>query len=163
MSLKAVQLTLQSDAFADGTPIPRRHSNYGESISVPLRWSEPPEGTQEFALIMDDPDSPLLSRPFVHWIIYKIGADVRELPEGLPKDQLITHPIRALQGLNSMGSIGYKGPMPPPLHGVHHYHFRLYALDEPLKVGPGIDKPTLLRAMEGHILAEGLLIGTYQK
>jgi Raf kinase inhibitor-like YbhB/YbcL family protein len=111
---------------------------------------------------MDDPDAPR-PEPWVHWVLYKLPPTLSGLPEALSKTPTLSDPAGALQGNNSWSRVGYGGPMPPPGHGVHHYHFKLYALDAALNVAPGLDKQQLLAAMKGHILAEGELIGTYQR
>ena len=113
-------------------------------------------------MIVDDPDAPT-AQPWVHWVIYKIPPDAAGLAEGIPADAQLTSPAGALQGRNTSGDIGYHGPMPPPSHGVHHYHFKLYALNTQVDLKPGADKQALLSAMEGHILAQGELVGTYQR
>jgi Raf kinase inhibitor-like YbhB/YbcL family protein len=161
----AMGMELFSSAFGPGSPIPRRYTGEGEDLSPPLQWKGVPEGTQELALICDDPDAPT-PEPWVHWVIYKIPPNATGLPEGLPKTAQLSQPPGAMQGKNSWTSgptIGYRGPMPPPGHGVHHYHFTLYALDSPLNVQPGETKKNLLKKMEGHILATATLIGTYQR
>ena len=155
-------LTIQSSAFAQGQPIPRRYSGQGEDISPPLSWSGIGEGAKELAMIVDDPDAPT-AQPWVHWVIYKIPPDAAGLAEGIAADAQLTSPAGALQGRNTSGDIGYHGPMPPPGHGVHHYHFKLYALDTQLDLKAGADKQALLSAMEGHILVRGELVGTYQR
>ncbi|HID74625.1 MAG TPA: YbhB/YbcL family Raf kinase inhibitor-like protein [Planctomycetaceae bacterium] len=158
-----IQLT--SSAFAPGEPIPRQYTGEGQDCSPPLAWTGLPEGTGELALICDDPDAPT-PEAWVHWVIYKIPPDTTELPEGVAKTAQLSQPPGAVQGKNSWPSgqtIGYRGPMPPPGHGVHRYYFRLYALDTPLDVPPGATKAELLQAMEGHILAQGELMGTYQR
>jgi Raf kinase inhibitor-like YbhB/YbcL family protein len=96
-------------------------------------------------------------------VLYKIPADVRALTEGIPADPAPDVPPGAMQGKNSWGTDGYRGPAPPRGHGTHHYHFRLYALDAPLRVSQGLDKRGLLEAMQGHILAEAELVGTYER
>ncbi|HUT88660.1 MAG TPA: YbhB/YbcL family Raf kinase inhibitor-like protein [Thermoguttaceae bacterium] len=159
----AIQLT--STAFGEGEGIPAKHTGEGEDVSPPLAWSGVPEGTRELALICDDPDAPT-PQPWVHWVIYKIPADCRGLPEGVAKTPRLEEPAGALQGKNSWPSgqtIGYRGPMPPPGHGVHRYFFRLYALSAGLAIEPGLDKSTLLEKMSGDILDEGQLMGTYQR
>src|SRR3954453_17849337 len=153
-------MTLQSGAFDDGKAIPRRYTEDGEDLSPPLTWSGLPEGTRELALTVDDPDAPR-AEPWVHWVIYKIPADVRTLIEGIPQDPTLDVPPGARQGKNSRGTDGYRGPAPPRGHGTHHYHFRLYALDAPLAAAQGLDKAGLLRAMQGHVLAEAELVGAY--
>lgn len=160
-----MSMTIASSAFAQGERIPKLLTGDGQDLSPPLRWEGIPDGTQELALICDDPDAPT-AEPWVHWLIYKLPSSLRELPQGVPADPQLDDPTAALQGRNSWSNgrtIGYRGPAPPPGHGVHHYHFRLYALDAPLKVRPGLDKKTLLKAMDGHVLAEGELVGTYQR
>ena len=155
-------LTIQSSAFANGEPIPRRYSGEGEDLSPPLSWSDIPEATKELAMIVDDPDAPT-AQPWVHWVIYKIPLEAAGLAEGIPADAELSTPTGTLQGRNTSGEIGYHGPMPPPGHGVHHYYFKLYALDTQLSLKSGADKQALLSAMEGHILAQGKLVGTYQR
>jgi Raf kinase inhibitor-like YbhB/YbcL family protein len=157
-------LTITSTAFAAGQRIPKKHTGEGADVSPALSWSGIPEGAVELALIMDDPDAPS-AEPWVHWVIYKIPAGVQRLPESVPRSEKLTEPAGALQGRNSWPSenLGYRGPMPPPGHGPHHYHFKLYALDAALSVAPGLTKTKLLDAMRGHILAQGELIGTYQR
>lgn len=158
-------IEVTSSAFQNGEPIPKQHSGDGADKSPPLAWSNAPDGTQQFALICDDPDAPT-PRPWVHWILYNIPADVPSLPEGVPNAERPDRPQGAAQGKNSFGSgatIGYRGPAPPPGHGTHHYHFKVYALDEALNLDPGLEKQGLLDAMEEHILAQGELVGTYER
>jgi Raf kinase inhibitor-like YbhB/YbcL family protein len=115
-------------------------------------------------LIVDDPDAPI-AEPWVHWVIYKIPGSATGLKEGIPRQEKLDDPKGALQGKNTWpsGNLGYRGPAPPRGHGVHHYHFKLYALDAELDLKPGLDKKALLAAMAGHILAQGELIGTFQR
>lgn len=155
-------ITVESTAFAAGDPIPRRFTGDGEDVSPPLRWSGLPEGTRELALIVDDPDAPR-AEPWVHWLIYKIPATEQGLAEGVGAAAGPPLPSGTLEGRNDFGATGYGGPAPPRGHGTHHYHFRVYALDAPLEVGAGLEKPALLRAMEGHVLAQGDLVGTYRR
>ena len=162
---ESAALEVTSTAFADGGPIPEKYTADGEDISPPLAWSGVPQGTKELALVCDDPDAPT-PEPWVHWVIYKIPAGTKELPEGIAKTQRPQNPAGALQGKNSWKAgqtIGYRGPSPPPGHGTHHYHFTLYALDEELAAEPALDKRSLLKAIAGHILAEGRLTGTYKR
>ena len=160
-----VTLQLTSDDFRAGQPIPKVCTGEGEDRSPQLTWSKPPEETREVALICDDPDAPTPT-PWVHWVIYGIAPEIVSLPPGLPPDKSLARPVVARQGKNSWKdakSIGYRGPMPPPGHGVHHYHFKLYALGARLHVEPGATKDALLKAMQGHVLATGELIGTYER
>lgn len=154
--------SLTSSAFAEGEPIPRRHTEDGEDLSPELAWSGLPEGTVELALIVDDPDAPTVE-PWVHWILYKIPPAAGGLPEGLPQSPRLDDHAGMLQGKNSWGTVGYRGPAPPKGHGTHHYHFKLYALDAPLDVGPEPDKKSLMMAMSGHVLSHRELVGTYER
>jgi Raf kinase inhibitor-like YbhB/YbcL family protein len=155
---------VSSSAFKPGDRIPQRHACHdeGKNVSPPLSWSGVPAGTRELALICDDPDAPS-SKPWVHWILFKIPATATGLPEGIAEQRDVKHPSGAQQGLNSWGKVGWGGPLPPEGHGTHHYHFKLYALDAPVTLAPGAGKEELLRAMTGHVLAEGELIGTYRR
>jgi Raf kinase inhibitor-like YbhB/YbcL family protein len=158
-------MTISSPAFGNGAEIPRQFTGDGKDISPPLVWQGMPAGTRELAIVCDDPDAPS-PQPWVHWLIYKLVPQVRELPEGLPAGSRLESPVAAFQGRNSWSSgrtIGYRGPAPPPRHGTHHYRFRIHALDTELEVHPGIDRITLMEAMAGHILAEAELIGTYER
>lgn len=157
-----MKVTISSSAFKHNEPIPAKYTGEGADVSPPLTWSGVPDGTKELALIMDDPDAPR-PEPWVHWVVYKLPPTLTGLPEGVPKTPTLTDPPGALQGNNTWPKIGYNGPMPPRGHGVHHYHFKLYALDTALDVQPGLDKKGLLARMQGHILAEGELIGTYRR
>lgn len=148
-------LEIKSSAFSAHSRIPKKYTGEGEDISPPLSWSGTPEGTVEFALICDDPDAPR-SEPWVHWVAYKIPAEVSSLKEG--------NSGGATEGANDFGNVGYGGPMPPKGHGTHHYHFKLYALDKPLAITKtGMKKGELLKAMQGHILEQAELIGTYDR
>ena len=157
-----MSITITSEAFRNNSPIAGRYTADGEDRSPPLAWAKLPAQAKELALIVDDPDAPT-PEPFVHWVIYKIPANVPGLPEGIPRERKLGNPPGALQGKNSFGKIGYGGPAPPRGHGVHHYHFHLYALDKPLAVEPGLDNKSLLAAMHGHILDEGESVGTYER
>ena len=157
-----MSVTVRSEAFQDGHAVPRRHTDDGEDLSPPLTWSQLPPGTKELALVVDDPDAPR-SEPWVHWLIYGIAADANGLPEGVPQKERVGAPAGAVQGKNSWGTIGYRGPAPPKGHGTHHYHFKLYALDAALALAPGLDKAQLLKAISGHVLGHGELVGTYAR
>ncbi len=150
-------LDVTSSAFEEGGAIPARYTCDGLDISPPLSWSPVPSGTQSLALIAEDPDAP--RGAFAHWVIYNLPPDTRRLPEDVPNRQ--TLPGGALQGMNGAGSIGYTGPCPPG--GTHRYFFKVYALDTELDLGAGATKEDVVRAMEGHVLAEGRLLGTYQR
>lgn len=158
-------MTLTSAAFGRDERIPVQYTGEGEDRSPPLRWTEVPPDTRELALICDDPDAPT-PQPWVHWLIYGMAADVRELVAGIPTAAIVSAPVQANQGKNSWpdgATVGYRGPLPPVGHGVHHYHFRLYALNARLHLAPGADKPQLLAAMSNRIIANAELIGTYSR
>lgn len=159
-----MSMTLESSAFKHGQPIPRKYSGEGEDLSPALIWSGVPNGTVELALLCDDPDAPM-PEPWVHWIIYGIAPTVSGLPEGIARAANPPAPAGACHGANSWprDNLGYRGPMPPPGHGPHRYFFKLYALDAPLGLAAGADKKALLAAIEGHVLAEAELIGTYER
>src|SRR5512134_3951602 len=162
MAVTAQNIKLTSTAFTAGRPVPRQYTADGRNVSPPLAWSDAPAGTREWALLVDDPDAPR-AEPWVHWILFKIPAHTRSLPEDLPPAEHVSSPPGAQQGKNSWGRTGYGGPEPPRGHGVHHYHFRLYALDTPIELAPGAEKEAVLKAMQGHILAQGDLVGTYER
>ncbi len=153
-------MKLESPSFSNGAKIPEHHSGYGDNRSPELRWSGAPEGTKSFAVVVDDPDAPG-SEPFVHWLLYNIPPTRAALPESLPTSANLSDVGGALQGRNSTRSIGYFGPRPPKTHPPHHYHFRIFALDNTLPLDSGVDKATLSRAMKGHILAEAEMVGIY--
>jgi Raf kinase inhibitor-like YbhB/YbcL family protein len=149
-------LSLESDAFeAEGT-IPQNYTCDGSDVSLPLEWSEPPAGTQSLALIFDDVDAPVGT--WVHWVLFNIPAGVRSLPEGVPAESVVEG--LGEHGSNSWGNLGYGGPC-PPTGNPHRYTFRLYALDALLDLEIGVDRAELDRAMEGHILGAGELVGRY--
>lgn len=147
-------LKVSSTAFQHNAPIPRRYTGEGEDISPPISWSGVPPGTKELALICEDPDAPR-EEPWSHWVVYHIPADRTSLPEGSAGG--------AMEGQNDFGRSGYGGPMPPPGHGTHHYHFKVWALDQSPDVGPGATRNRLLRAIQGHVIAQGELVGTYER
>jgi Raf kinase inhibitor-like YbhB/YbcL family protein len=153
-----MELSVSSTVFQGGGTIPSQYTCQGQDISPPLEWSEPSTGTQSLALIVDDPDAPV--GVFTHWVIFNIPADSRGLSEAVPTQAQL--PSGALQGRNDFGRTGYAGPCPPPGR-PHRYQFTVYALDSPLDLEAGVSKKQVLDAMRGHILAQGQLVGTYQR
>ena len=153
-----MSMTVTSPAFDDGQPLPQKFTCQGDDISPQLKWTGVQDGAKSIALIMDDPDAPIGT--WVHWVLYNIPADVTELAEGTPADEKLA--TGAVNGKNSWGRLGHGGPCPPP-GGPHPYYFKFYALGTTLDLAPGATKDTLLGAMEGHILAEGQLMGTYKR
>ncbi len=154
-------LTLTSPAFSQQGEIPKRYTCEGQDVSPPLSWSNPPEGTKSFALIVDDPDAPDPRAPrmtWVHWVLYNLPPTASELPEGVRSEAL---PQGTREGQNDWKRKGYGGPCPPI--GRHRYFHKLYALDAVLPDLGAPTKPELEKAMEGHVLARTELVGTYEK
>jgi hypothetical protein len=154
-----MSIPITSRAFTDGKAIPVRFTQDGEGVSPQLSWGDVPAGTKELALICDDPNAPRPT-PCVHWVIYKIPPDVHELHEQMPR-QATLGGMR--QGLNYLRHPGYDGPAPPKGHGLHHYHFKLYALDKYLEPTDAVDGRAFYTAIAGHVLDEGEIVGTYER
>ncbi|WP_457668982.1 YbhB/YbcL family Raf kinase inhibitor-like protein [Thiolapillus sp.] len=152
-----MSVLIQSPAFEEGEAIPAIYTCDGEDISPPLQWKGIPEATQSLVLIVDDPDAPDPAAPkmvWVHWLLYNLPAMATGLPEAVT-----TLPAGTLEGINDWQRTGYGGPCPPI--GRHRYFFKLYALDTVL---PDLGEPTkdrLLEAMQGHVIEEAVLMGTY--
>jgi hypothetical protein len=153
-----MDIQLTSSGFTEGLPIPIKYTCDGDDVSPPLQWSGAPVGTKSLALICDDPDAPAGS--WVHWVLYNIPAATLELPEGVATREVVLGGAR--QGLNDFGRTGYGGPC-PPRGNPHRYFFKLYALDSELSPKPRATKNDVVRAMQGHILADGQLMGTYKR
>ena len=149
---------LKSAFVRENEIIAKKYTCNGADVSIPLNWTDPPEGTKSFALIVADPDAP--SGTFVHWVLYDLSGDVRRLAEKIPSNRVLEN--GAKQGVNDFHKIGYRGPCPPHGH-THKYVFTLYALDRMTGLLPGATKEQLLRAIQQHILAEAQLIGTYAR
>ena len=152
----SVSFRISSSEFNASQTIPKKFTCEGSDVSPPLSWSGAPEGTKNFALIVDDPDAP--AGTWVHWVLYNLPADAKELPEGMAKQEQL--PSGALQGRNDFHKIGYGGPCPPP-GTPHRYFFKLYALDTKLDLKAGAGKADVERAMKGHVLAQAELVGKY--
>ena len=153
--------SLTSPSFKQMGPIPQRHTCDGEDISPELAWTGAPAGTQSFVLIVDDPDAPDPAAPkrtYVHWVLYDIPATISSLREGVISGDL-QEGMR--DGTNDWKRTGYGGPCPPI--GRHRYFFKLYALDTTLPQLASPTKPELEAAMQGHVLAQAQLMGTYEK
>jgi Raf kinase inhibitor-like YbhB/YbcL family protein len=155
------RLALSSPSVQPGSPIPVKHSEYADGVSPALTWNAVP-AAKSYALIVEDPDARPIT-PFVHWVAWNIPSDVTGLPEGLQEQLRLTEPDGLLQGATSRGSVGYLGPRPPAGDPPHHYHFQIFALDTLLSVPPGSDRDAVLKAMHGHVLSQGELVGTYQQ
>jgi Raf kinase inhibitor-like YbhB/YbcL family protein len=159
------KITVTSPAFKHGQPLPVDYTADGKNISPPLTWSNLPAGTRELAMIHEDPTAPT-PQPFVHWVIYKIPATAKGLPENIPMEASAALPGDlggALQGTSGFRRVGYRGPAPPKPGRVHEYHFIVYALSEPLDVQGGLTKAQLLEAMKGKIIGQGEIVGTYER
>lgn len=150
-------MELKSHAFEEGSMIPKKYTCDGQDISPPLKWTSVIDGTKTLALICDDPDAP--GGTWVHWVIFNLPSDTRDLAENMP--HLKELPNGAKQGTNDFGKIGYGGPCPPG--GTHRYYFKIYSLDTDLNLEAGATNAQLLQAMKGHILGEGQLIGKYKR
>ncbi|MGE5819977.1 MAG: YbhB/YbcL family Raf kinase inhibitor-like protein [Deltaproteobacteria bacterium] len=156
--VKRGSLELKSSAFQAGSDIPRKHTCDANDVSPELSWGNVPVGTRAFAMITDDPDAP--AGTWVHWVIYDLPADTKELAEGVPTTEALTN--GAKQGTNDFRKLGYGGPCPPP--GLpHRYFFKLYALDAPTGLKPRASKQQLLKAIENHVLGEAEIIGRYKR
>jgi hypothetical protein len=150
-------LTITSSAFADSAFIPEKYTCDRENVSPAIAWSKGPDNTKTYALICDDPDAP--SKVWVHWVLFNIPVSVDSLSENQPADETIL--TSAINGNNDFGTPGYSGPCPPG--GIHHYCFKVYALDCSLSLNAGATKAEVVSAMKDHILAEGMLTGKYQR
>ncbi|HEY9730179.1 MAG TPA: YbhB/YbcL family Raf kinase inhibitor-like protein [Chroococcales cyanobacterium] len=150
-------MKLESTAFTANGMIPFLYTCDGQDISPLLSWDSPPTGTQSLALIVDDPDAP--GQTFVHWVVYDIPPEIRQLPQSVPSEPTLSG--GGTQGKNDFGKLGYGGPCPPS--GIHRYFFKLYALDRELELKSGATKAQLEAAMSGHILATAELIGRYAR
>jgi len=161
---KEPNMNLTSPSFQHNQRIPSKFTGEGADVSPALTWEGAPLGVKSFALICDDPDAmSVAGRVWDHWLIWNIPGTTTELPENVARTETVPALGGAKQGLNGWPRIGYNGPMPPPGHGVHHYHFKLYALDTVLTLPAKATKKQLLEAMKGHALAEAELVGTYER
>jgi Raf kinase inhibitor-like YbhB/YbcL family protein len=175
-------ISLRSPAFSEGGMIPKEYTCDGPDRSPPLEWSGVPDSARSLALICDDPDAPMGT--WSHWVVFDLPPQVKALEEGIPAEPtgavalnqgtepavagngvgrlaLGPDPPKARQGQNDFGKIGYGGPCPPS--GTHRYFFRLYALDAQLGLSSSATRSDVLKAIQGHIVAEGRLIGKYAR
>lgn len=153
-------LTLRSSAFTAGGTIPDRYTPQGENVSPYLEWTGVPASARELVLIVEDPDAPL-PKPFVHWVLRGLPPTTTSLPVGVPTT--VTLPDGSTQGTNDFKQVGYGGPQPPLGHGVHHYHFQLFAMDAALSLSADATLADLAKAMAGRVIADGELVGTYER
>jgi len=150
-------MVIYSSAFKENEMIPPKYTCDGENISPPLSWSGASQNTKSFALVVDDPDAPM--GIWVHWVVYNIPASVTSFDENIPPIENLEN--GALQGMNDFHKKGYGGPCPPS--GIHRYFFKIYALDKIISLSSGATKTQLEKAMDGHIIAKGELIGKYSR
>ena len=151
------EIKFSSSAFSDGQSIPRPYTCDGVNVSPPLEWSGVPKTAKTMAIVCDDPDAP--GGTWVHWVLYNLPAENIGLVENLPANENVK--AGGFQGLNDFGKTGYGGPCPPS--GTHRYFFRVYALDSELPLKAGATKAELMKVMEGHIVLQGQLTGTYRR
>ncbi|HHW60074.1 MAG TPA: YbhB/YbcL family Raf kinase inhibitor-like protein [Bacteroidales bacterium] len=156
-SLMSKEIIVKSKSFIDGGMIPSKYTCDGANVSPQISWENIPEGTKSLALICDDPDAPMGT--FVHWVLYDIPPMIKELPENILPEKIL--PSGAKHGVNDFRKYGYGGPCPPS--GTHRYYFKLYALDTMLNLEPGKKKAELLKEIEGHIIAQGQIMGKYSR
>jgi Raf kinase inhibitor-like YbhB/YbcL family protein len=155
--IKMERINLNSSSFKEGEVIPSKYTCDGKNISPALNWDKPSEEVKRFVIIMEDPDAP--GGNFVHWIVYNIPGNVTHFPEDVTPIKNI--PDEVLLGTNGFGHIGYGGPCPPS--GTHRYFIRIYGLNNALHLEAGAEKAELIRAMDKHIVAEGVLMGKYSR
>jgi hypothetical protein len=151
-------LKVSSPTFAQGESIPQRHTCDKENVSPALAWDNVPERTESLAIICDDPDAP--HGIFVHWVLYNLPRGTAEILEDVPKDEEL--PSGAHQGMNDFRETGYGGPCPP--HDTEHrFIYHVYALDTMLHPIKSMTRAQLLMSMDGHMLAQGELMGMYRR
>ncbi|HTX19767.1 MAG TPA: YbhB/YbcL family Raf kinase inhibitor-like protein [Bacteroidota bacterium] len=152
-----MEIKVTSPAFKEGEFIPKKFTCDGENVSPAVEWSGVPATAKVIVLICDDPDAP--RGTWVHWVLFNVPASTKGLAENFSHKSNL--PDGSRQGINDSHEIGYDGPCPPG--GVHRYYFKVYALDKAVNLESGATKAQLLRAMEGHVVAEGVLMGRYKR
>ncbi|HXB67836.1 MAG TPA: YbhB/YbcL family Raf kinase inhibitor-like protein [Candidatus Acidoferrales bacterium] len=157
-------LTLTTAAFPDGAEIPARFTQSDpKPVSPRLQWTNVPANTASFALIMHDPDVAVQKKTddVLHWLMFNIPGSARELEEGIPPEAKL--PDGTIQGKNQAGVVGYRGPGAPAAGPHHHYTIELFALDTKLDLGPDATRADVLKAIDGHILGKGLVVGRFHR
>jgi Raf kinase inhibitor-like YbhB/YbcL family protein len=156
-------LQVRSGTFTSGGVIPVKCAVEGANLSPDLQWAAAPGAAKEIVLICEDPDAPMM-KPFLHWMMHGLPPHINALPASVPNERELLQFGNAKQGLNGTTKThGWTGPNPPLGHGVHHYHFQVFALDKELGLGPDTTLDELVEQMKGHVIAEGELIGTYER
>src|SRR5258706_12350669 len=157
-------LTLTTPAFSDGGEIPARYTqNDPNAVSPKLQWTNAPPNTASFALLLHDPDVAMQRKTddVTHWMAFNIPCMPTGLPEGVPADAKLAD--GTVQVKNTRNSVGYMGPGAPPQGPHHHYTFELFALDTKLDLGPEASRADVMKAIEGHILGKGVLVGRFHR
>lgn len=155
-------LNVESPAFSHGQPIPERYSGWGRNDLPALKWSDVPEGTQSFVVIVEDPDA-RAPRPFVHMVLYNVPGKAQGITGQDVHSAQANDMHGPMLGRNSSGTLGYVAPAPPMGEASHTYHFQVFALDTTLNLPAGAEKQAVINAMQGHVLAKGETIGTFQR
>ena len=150
-------MQITSVAFKDGEDIPQKYTCDGDDVSPPLEWTSIPEETKTLTIICDDPDAPM--GIWIHWVVFNVPGDSSGFPENIPPERELEN--GTIQGMNDFKKIGYGGPCPPS--GTHRYFFKIYALDTVLDLPFGATKSHVMLSMEGHVLDEAHLLGTYRR
>lgn len=158
-------IEVTSTAFNNHENVPLRYTAYGENVSPQIAWANLPGGTEQLAMVMDDPIAPT-PEPFVHWVVYNIPATASELPESMSSEVEITEPASlagTINGVNGLSRVGHFGPRPPADGKLHAYHYRVYALDAALDLQPGLSKAALLETIRDYIIGTGMIMGHYEQ
>jgi Raf kinase inhibitor-like YbhB/YbcL family protein len=157
-AIAAQALNVTSSAITQGATVPKKYTGDGADMSPPLAWSAGPAGTKSYALSCEDPDAP--SGTWWHWILFNMSPKTQQLGESVPKAATLAQGV--IQGANDFHKPGYNGPA-PPAGKLHHYNFKIMALDTVLSLGANCSKEAFKSAIKGHVLAEGQLTGVYQR
>jgi Raf kinase inhibitor-like YbhB/YbcL family protein len=155
-----LNVIVRSDGFEPGQEIPEANTAYGQNLSPTLNWSNIPESAQSIVVLAEDSD--VKDGPYVHWVIFNIPAASDGIRQGIGPQGLLSYPLGAHQGTNSAGTIGYTGPKPPVGDPTHHYHFEVFALNTMLKQPVGANRTDVVKAMAGHVVGKGQIMGSYR-
>lgn len=152
------KLSVTSTALTEGAKVPKEYTGDGKDVSPPLSWGQLPTQAKSVCIICDDPDAPVGN--WTHWVLFNIPVSSTGLSEGVRADE--TLPDGSVHGINSWKKVGYNGPAPPPGQN-HRYFFKVYALDKKLDLKPKATRDQVLQAINGHVVAEGQLMSTYNR
>lgn len=162
MADKPLEMSVKSEGFVDGGRIPDPYAGAHDNRSPHLEWSSPTSGGVSTAILCEDPDAPR-ERPFVHWLVANLPPRRSSIPSAVPTTASPECLEGGIQGTNDVGKLGWFGPRPPIGHGVHHYHFQVLLLDQTLDLKAGFQREEFDRAIRGHVLARGEIVGTYER